>query len=92
MTSAGIMSFFGGRRLPYDAQIEFIRTDYATAPLLNTTFNIDDNDWVIEWDGKWYSNTNWRGPFLAYTDETSQSTRILTYQAINTSLYAGYRR
>jgi hypothetical protein len=81
--------------LPYDAEIEFIRIcmEPVTNVILNTGLTVNDNNWAFEVDCLiTYVSANWRGPFAAYTNETTQSTRVLTYQNRLDSLYVGYRR
>ena len=79
--------------LPYDAEIEWIRAYRTSGDMLNTGIVVNDNNWAFEVEcAISESYVNWRGPFTAYTNETTQCTRILLYQTNVNQVYVGYRR
>lgn len=78
---------------PYDSLVEYARFVLPTGNVLPLGYTINDDLWTIEVDGMFSPNgVNWRGFFSAYTNETSQSTRLICYQTDVSSVYAGYRR
>ena len=88
---------WGGKDLPYDAEVEWIGTSYYpnNAPQqysIDTGFVIGDrNDIVITCDASVPRPIQWSSLFISYISEVAQSTRVICYSG-TTNLYCGYRR
>lgn len=88
-------SICGGKKLPYDAEVEYLWNDGTSGVAVYTGLTVDDDKWEIDWkiqqtgapSALWAS----LGP-TQYKDESSESTRCITWSNATNGMYAGYRR